>query len=374
MSCINCRNLCHVFIDQRQKSWLHFRLSLGHNRLRGVASDITSNLSNRQIRWFELVKGRELFLQGKDLLLVLSLEVQSTPLILHLAPNQISNLLVVRGLLFLGLSDDYLNVRREHLDRLIRCPLSIRLFESLQLIPNLFCFRFPLDQSIVVGLFLSFGGNRLLSTDINRLKERPQTVIILLKNRIELVIVTLGTLHPESQKDIPCCVGQFVDHNVPLSCSIAAVVFIDSMRQKTGRDLRLRIPRKQFISRKLFLHKLVIGFVFIKRLDHIIPVTPGIGTIVINPVSVRIRIPHQIQPMPRPAFPILGAREQLIDNLFIRIVRRITDKRCDLFRRWRQSNQVKINATNERRTICFTGWRQPMGLHLGDDKVINRVT
>ena len=90
-----------------------------------------------------------------------------------------------------------------------------------------------------------------------RRKERLQPKIIRLQNRIELVIMTAGAPHAQSEEHIPGYIGEFIFHLRQLPWHVSIVVFINSRAQITGCNDCVIVLRPHLIASQLLLHKAI---------------------------------------------------------------------------------------------------------------------
>ncbi len=101
------------------------------------------------------------------------------------------------------------------------------------------------------------------------------------------------------------------------------------------------------IAGKLEPDKLIVGHVLIEGFDHEIPVVIGTGTIAVKLISATLGVANRIEPVPRPAFAIALAGQELIDQFGVGIGGGILDERIDLLGSGRKSKQIVIRAANE---------------------------
>src|SRR5205814_1307367 len=80
---------------------------------------------------------------------------------------------------------------------------------------------------------------------------------------------------------------------------------------KTGGDNGVVGGIGQFVPGKLFLDELVVGLVFVKRLDYVIAITPGQRLLRVALVTGGLGETHDIEPMPSPTLAVLRERERL---------------------------------------------------------------
>ena len=77
------------------------------------------------------------------------------------------------------------------------------------------------------------------------------------------------------------------------------------------------------------------GHVGVESPDHVVPVLEGVGSIVVKLMSTRLGVPHQVQPMPAPPFAKVRRLQELIDDIFEGLIRRILIKPLHLLGRRR---------------------------------------
>ena len=143
--------------------------------------------------------------------------------------------------------------------------------------------------------------------------------------------------------------------------------------ERNGATLRqLEAVRPQLIPGDLLLHKAVVGFVVVEGLDHIVPVTPGVGVIVIRFIAAAVRIAHHIEPVSSPALSLARRVEQLCDPSFIGIGRRVEQEAFRLFRRWWETNEIEISPSDQRLPVGARSRLQAFFFQPGQNKGVNR--
>ena len=108
------------------------------------------------------------------------------------------------------------------------------------------------------------------------------------------------------------------------------------------------------VAGDVLFHKAVVGHVVIKRADYIIAIAPNFLVCEIKLMPKRLRIAHQIQPVPRPAFAEVRRGQKLIHDHCERLLRVVPQKQINLLRCGRQSGEVKIRAANQRSLVSGT--------------------
>ena len=178
-------------------------------------------------------------------------------------------------------------------------------------------------------------------------KERLEPVKVVLLDRIELVIVALGTTDRQSEEDGADVAGQVVERVLPREGHDRGVAFVRPHPQIAGRDLGVDVVGKQFVSRQLFLHESVIGNVGVERPHDEVAIFPGEGPQRIGLIAGRFRKPNQIEPRPSPGFAVVRARQQPFNESRVGIGSRVGGEGLHLRRSRRQAGQVERDAANQ---------------------------
>lgn len=115
---------------------------------------------------------------------------------------------------------------------------------------------------------------------LDTLEDRLDSVVFLMRDGIEFVGMTSGTVDGEAQKRL----AYDADHvfkfilasDRPLGCILLTIagLIIGPTHQQTGRDNSIAGDRLKHITGDLFSHESVVRFVFVKTLDHVITVVP----------------------------------------------------------------------------------------------------
>ena len=187
--------------------------------------------------------------------------------------------------------------------------------------------RLDLVNLLVVRLRFRAGHQRIRRLDVAE-EGRRQAVIVSLWNRIELVIVAARAMDCEPQHAPSGRGNQIVEVFVPPF----RVVFLAEGHPRTraeepGGDQRVIGPGIELVAGELFLQKDVVRLVLIERANHIVPITPGVGTVVVLLEAARVRVARHVQPMPPPPLAVMRRGEQPIDQPFPGIRRGIGEKR-----------------------------------------------
>ena len=163
-------------------------------------------------------------------------------------------------------------------------------------------------------------------------EERLEPVVVFLEDRIELVIVAAGTADAQAKENVAGHVGEVVLDRMPLFHDVALVVFVDPEPEEARGHHQGRIARRDLVAGKLLGDETVVGHVVVQGADDVVAIAPGLGTIGVRAVAVRLGVAHQVEPVPGPALAIPRARQQAIDQAIESAWVGIGDERLDVFR------------------------------------------
>jgi len=116
---------------------------------------------------------------------------------------------------------------------------------------------------------------------------------------------------------------------------------------KTRHDQRIELRGRsghalwgEQITRNLPDRKLVERHIRVHRADHPIAIRPDIAEVIaLKPV--RVGIPREVEPWPRPTFAILRRSEQAIHDPLVRGITGVSEKRSQRVGRRRQTNEIQ---------------------------------
>ena len=203
--------------------------------------------------------------------------------------------------------------------------------------------------------------------------ERKHPVVLLLRERIELVVVTLGALDGEAQHALADGVHA-VEHRIHAELLRIDSAFLVDHRvaQKAGGDNLFLRRVWQLIARQLLDDELIVRQVAVQRVDHVIAVEPNLAALVLFE-TVGVRVTRGIEPLPAPALAVVRRTEQALDCCLVSILRLVGEEGVHFGDGWRQADQVQAQAAKQGDLV-----RGGCGLELflfepGEDKVIHRV-
>ena len=167
---------------------------------------------------------------------------------------------------------------------------------------------------LAVGLDLVCRHERML--DRSRREEHClDAVVVLLRNRIELVVVAPRAAHRHAHERQRGRGHQIVEGILPAALA-AAQVGADT--QESGRRHRLVARRSsqvvELVSGQLFADELRVRLVLVERVDDVVAVAPAFGAIDVELEAARIGIANEIQPVARPSLAVVRRGEQRVDE------------------------------------------------------------
>ena len=181
---------------------------------------------------------------------------------------------------------------------------------------------------------------------------RFERVVVLLRNRIELVIVAACAVDGQPQRAFPDRADDFVEVVV----AALRVVFLAEQHarahaEEAGRDQAVVGPAVDLVAGNLFDEESIVRFVLIERLDDVVAVPPRIRAMHVVFESGRVGISRDVEPEAAVAFAVMRRRQQRIDETLPRVGRAIRNERIDFSRRRRQPEQIEIGAAHQRVAI-----------------------
>ena len=214
-------------------------------------------------------------------------------------------------------------------------------------------------------------GGRFVADDPG--EEGLQAEEIELRDRIELVIVALGTGQRDSEKRGGHVSRQIVERILPGQQDVRGVALIGPHEQVARGDLGGRILGEEFIPGDLLGEELVVGEVAVEGLNDPVAVFPREGTDRVGVVAGGFGEAHDIEPLAAPVFAIVGAGEQPVDQPFVRIGLGIGDEGRDLGGGGGEAGEIVLESADQ---LAATGGRsggEPATFEVGLEKRVDGV-
>jgi hypothetical protein len=185
------------------------------------------------------------------------------------------------------------------------------------------------------------------------------------------MVVAASATHGQSHERQGRRSDQIIQRVLPPALTSASAFGAEP--QETGRDHRFLRVGRVLVARELFTNELIVRLIVVERFDHVIAIAPRLGTIHVELEAARIGVANQVEPVARPSLAVMRTGEQPVDQSLPGSGRGVFDEGLDLFRVGRQSRQIEIGATDERAAVRPRRGFETFGLHLRQQKSVNRI-
>ena len=214
-------------------------------------------------------------------------------------------------------------------------------------------------------------GNVVVRPDVR--EERLQLVVVFLRDRVVLVIVTSGASDGQPEEHRADGIGDVVENLLAALHQVAGVAFIRIVAIERRGHACVRVVGPQFIAGNLFTDEPVVRLVLVERLNDVVAILPDVRAGFVGLEALALGIAGQIEPVSGPALAVVGRRQQAIHDTIERAGCIVGQKRVHLFERRRQTDQIKRHAADQRRLVRGRRMRQSFAFERRDDKSINGV-
>ena len=181
-------------------------------------------------------------------------------------------------------------------------------------------------------------------------KKRVERIVILLRNRIVLMIVTLRAADREAEPDrthgVGAINGLFKESLVQFDATLTVA---QRIAVEAGGDAILGGGVGQQVSRKLQGGEAVKRHVGIERVDDPLPPPPSPRAGEIFFIAVRVRIAGQIKPLASPALSVVRRLKKTIDDPLIGVRRLVRQERIHFGWCGREAGEVKRDTAEQGR-------------------------
>ena len=141
----------------------------------------------------------------------------------------------------------------------------------------------------------------------NVAEERQEGVVILLRDRIDLVIVTTRAADGHAEERFTGGPQDVVEIIVARQRTIGRFVIPNAQPIKTGGGNGIAGLVGQLVPSKLFLDESVIRLVLVKGANDVVAVLPNKILAAVAFVAISLSKAHEVQPMTAPLFAVLRA-------------------------------------------------------------------
>ena len=145
--------------------------------------------------------------------------------------------------------------------------------------------------------------------------------------------------------------------------------------QETRRDDHLRVVWLDLVAGDLLADELIVALIRIEGTHHVIPITPGVPSLVIIGEAGGIGVAGHVEPVLGHALSVVRGRQESVDQggEGLGLGPRVFDESRYFFRLRRQAKQVERRAADQGNTVGSRGDREP-GRHLRHDERVDGVT
>ena len=229
----------------------------------------------------------------------------------------------------------------------------------------------------------------------DRGEDAVQRVVVLDRDRIELVIVTARAGDGQAEEGLGRRVDALVDGVMDIVEALADGDEAEGGEARiVGRDVR------DAVRGELLDHELVVRLVLVHRVDDVIAVSPGVGVAVVAEEAVtlvdlqatRVGVTGGVEPVTGPAFAVVRRGEEEVDLLDVdgfevagrtagargervgeRGVIAGLDEGVDLFGGGREAEEIVVDATEESLRTRGRIGLQALFFELGQDEGVDRI-
>ena len=187
------------------------------------------------------------------------------------------------------------------------------------------------------------------------LKDRFESIVIPLRDRVVLVRVALAALQRQAQPHFAQRVGSIDGPFDAILFPINSAFGVDKrVTVKTGGNVLIGGRAGEEVAGNLLDRELIEGHIIVECLDDPVPPTPSVRPRTVRLVAVTVGVASHVKPVAAPSLTIVRRLEKTVHYVFVRIVRSIFEKRLDFIQGWWQTDQVNVNAAEQGDSICFS--------------------
>ena len=212
-------------------------------------------------------------------------------------------------------------------------------------------------------------------------QETRQGVIVFLRDRVELVIMTTGTGDREAQEGLGDHIDLVVDPPHLVLADVHRRMRSLAEEIKTAAEDRLVVPVCQVspglikqVARNLFHHEPVVGQVGVERTDDVVAIAKRIGDVVVELVPVGLGVADQIEPVAGPPFAVARTCQEPVNEPLVGAGRGVGQERGNIGGRRRKPRQVEAQAAYQCALIGLGGRHQPTLVEGCQDESVDRVS
>ena len=182
-------------------------------------------------------------------------------------------------------------------------------------------------------------------------ENRLQAVVLVLRNRVELVVVAASAVDRRADKrghhggDDVIAVQVAADLAVErVFADVAQRAFVPRPgSEETGGHGCPRIVRKEHVAGHLLLDKTAVGHVLVEGPNQVIAIRPGVVARPVLVMAVRLSEVDDVHPVPGPALAVLRTGQQALHDLLIGVRRVVGQEGVNGVWWGRHADQVEVH-------------------------------
>ena len=135
---------------------------------------------------------------------------------------------------------------------------------------------------------------------------------------------------------------------------------------------RARSPARENVAGDLLAEKFVVGLVGVERVDDVIAIAPGGRHGIVGGLARRVRVTHEVEPVPSPALAVMRRGEQTFNDCREGIRKRVALERVCFFSRGGKSDEIVAGAAQQGAFVRRSGRLSALLPQLREDEIIHR--
>src|SRR5262245_54715639 len=166
----------------------------------------------------------------------------------------------------------------------------------------------------------------MVNVDITK-KHGHRPIVVFPRDRIELVVVTSGTVHRESHEPLESCANDVVQ------ILIAVVRVVLFTKPDSGPNPVIaggyqadEFPSFKLITGQLLKNEPIKRLIVVEGFNDVVAIAPGIGKVLVMFETGAVSIAGHVEPETSPALAIVRRLQQPIDQVFVGPRRGVADK------------------------------------------------
>ena len=191
-------------------------------------------------------------------------------------------------------------------------------------------------------------------------EERQEAVVVLLRDRVDLVIVAAGAVDRQPEERLTGGGNEIVEPVIAPLKPVGRLVVPEAEAVVAGGDEIVGGGIGDLIAGELLKREPIKRRVGVEGPDDVVAVAPGMGLVAVALEGVGLGIAHQIEPVPPPLLAVMGRSEEPVDDALPRPRRPVGEKGSRVGLARRQTGEVVGSPPQERLLVGKHGSREPL--------------